>query len=323
MKELVILVPNGQNNISSIAGSHKLFSRANDYYIRMHNKQIFNIRLAGTAKKVDFDEGLFSVKTQANINELDKVDLIVIPSLDHNYDKAIKLNPDIIDWLIEKYKAGTEIATICTGAFLLAASGLLDNRKCSTHWITEDVFRKKFPKVNLLSGGLITDEHGIYTNGGAFSFLNLLLYLVEKYYDRETAIYCSKLFQIDIDRDSQSAFSIFTGQKDHNDEIVIKAQSVIESNFKDKISFENLANDFAISRRNFDRRFIKATGNRPVEYQQRVKIEAAKRSFETSRKNINEVMFDVGYSDIKAFRTVFKKMTGLAPIEYRNKYNKG
>jgi transcriptional regulator GlxA family with amidase domain len=169
---------------------------------------------------------------------------------------------------------------------------------------------------------LITDENGIYTNGGAYSFLNLLIYLVEKYYDRPTAIFCAKVFQIEMDRHTQSVFTIFKGQKLHSDDMVKEAQAYIESRLHDKISVEDISSKFAVGRRNFDRRFIKATGNTPVEYSQRVKIEAAKKEFETSRKTINEVMYEVGYSDIKAFRKIFRKITGMSPLEYRGRYNK-
>jgi transcriptional regulator GlxA family with amidase domain len=151
---------------------------------------------------------------------------------------------------------------------------------------------------------------------------NLIIYLIEKYYDRQTAIYCSKIFQVEIDRSSQSAFIIFTGQKLHNDEIVKKAQAYIESKPDEKISVEDLSTRFAVGRRNFDRRFIKATGNTPAEYAQRVKAEWAKKNFENTRKTINEVMYEVGYSDVKAFREMFRKSTGMSPLEYKSKYNK-
>jgi transcriptional regulator GlxA family with amidase domain len=179
-----------------------------------------------------------------------------------------------------------------------------------------------FPNVNLQTDQLITDENGIYTNGGAYSFLNLIIYLVEKYYDRQTAIFCAKVFQVEIDRHSQSAFTIFTGQKLHGDEMVQQAQSYIENNIDEKISVEELSSRFAVGRRNFDRRFIRATGNTPGEYAQRVKIESAKKAFETTRKTVNEVMYEVGYSDVKAFREVFRKITGMSPLEYRGRYNK-
>ena len=323
MKHLTIIVPDGQgNNLSSIVGAYKIFTRANAYWKETGRRELFKIELAGISKKVDFYDGLFTVKPHTNISSINKTDLIIIPSLNHNYQKTVKANKLLIDWIEQQYKHGAEIASICTGAFLLASAGLLDGKTCSTHWAAADTFRSTFPKVNLQTDKLITDENGIYTNGGAYSFLNLIIYLIEKYYDRQTAIFCSKVFQIEMDRQSQSAFIIFKGQKLHGDEMVKKAQAYIESNLHEKISVEDLCARFAVGRRNFDRRFIKATGNTPLEYAQRVKIEAAKKEFETTRKTINEVMYEVGYSDVKAFREVFRKITGMSPLGYRSKYNK-
>ena len=322
MKHLTIIVPEGQNNLSSIVGAYKIFTRANEYWKKTGRRELFKIELAGISKKVEFYEGLFTVKPHTNISAITKTNLIIIPSLNHNYQKAIQGNKPLIDWIGKQYKNGAEIASICTGAFLLASSGLLDGKTCSTHWAAADNFRTMFPKVNLQTDQLITDENGIYTNGGAYSFLNLVIYLVEKYYDRQTAIFCSKVFQVEMDRQTQSAFTIFAGQKSHGDEMVKKAQAYIENNLHDKISVEQLSSRLSVGRRNFDRRFIKATGNTPVEYSQRVKIESAKKTFETSRKTINEVMYEVGYSDVKAFREIFRKITGMSPLEYRSKYNK-
>jgi transcriptional regulator GlxA family with amidase domain len=331
MKHITIVVPDGQTSLSSVAcivGSYEIFLRANGYWAQTiagkknGTKELYKIELAGVSKKAEFDNGLLTVNTHAHISDISKTNLIIIPSLTKDYHTAVKGNKQLIEWIAQQYKAGAEIASMCTGTFMLASAGLLDGKNCSTHWSAADTFRNFFPNVNLLADQLITDEHGIYTNGGAYSFLNLLLYLVEKYYDRQTAIFCSKIFQIEMDRQSQSAFIIFTGQKLHGDEVVKKAQAYIESNLHEKISIEQLSLKFAVGRRNFDRRFIKATGNTPVEYSQRVKIESAKKTFETSRKTINEVMYEVGYSDVKAFREVFRKITGMSPLEYRNKYNK-
>lgn len=183
-------------------------------------------------------------------------------------------------------------------------------------------FRNLFPDVNLMDDKIMTEEDGIYTSGGAYSYLNLLLYLIEKHAGRDIAILISKTFMIDIDRDSQSPFIMFKGQKAHEDEPVKKAQEFIEQNYQDKITVDQLASMLALGRRSLERRFKKATCNTVVEYIQRVKIEAAKKDLETSRKNINEVMYDVGYNDTKAFRTIFKKTTGMTPVDYRNKYNK-
>jgi transcriptional regulator GlxA family with amidase domain len=323
MKHLTILVPEGTgNNLSSIVGPYKIFTKANEIWKEKNKKPLFRIELAGISKEVNFYDGLFCVKPHTDISMVAKTDLIIIPSLNHNYQNAMKPNQALIEWLEKQYKIGAEIASICTGAFLLASSGLLDGKTCSTHWAAADTFRTMFPKVNLQTDQLITDENGIYTNGGAYSFLNLMIYLIEKYYDRQTAIFCSKVFQIEMDRQSQSAFAIFTGQKIHSDEMVKEAQTYIETRFQEKICVEDLSSRLAVGRRNFDRRFIKATGNTPVEYVQRVKIESAKKAFETTRKTINEVMYEVGYSDPKAFREVFKKISGMSPSEYRERYNK-
>jgi transcriptional regulator GlxA family with amidase domain len=322
MKHISIIVPDGQNNLSSIVGAYKIFTRANEYWKEIGKKELFAIQLVGISKKVEFYEGLFTVKPHTTISAITKTNLIIIPSLNHNYQKAVKGNKLLIDWIAKQYKNGAEVASICTGAFLLASSGLLDGKSCSTHWSAADNFRSMFPKVNLQTDKLITDENGIYTNGGAYSFLNLMIYLVEKYYDRQTAIFCSKVFQIEMDRQSQSGFIIFKGQKLHGDEMVQQAQAYIEKNLEERISIAHLSSKFAVGRRNFDRRFIKATGNTPIEYSQRVKIESAKKAFETSRKTISEVMYEVGYSDMKAFREVFRKITGMSPLEYRGKYNR-
>jgi transcriptional regulator GlxA family with amidase domain len=322
MKHLTILVPEGENNLSSIVGAYKIFKRANSYWKEAHGNELFIIQLAGISKEIEFYEGLFMVKPHTYISNIDTTDLIIIPSLNHNYNTAVKGNQVAIDWIKHQYQQGAEVASICTGAFLLASSGLLDGKNCSTHWAAENNFRNMFPKVRLQPDKLITDEHGIYTNGGAYSFLNLMIYLVEKYFDRQAAIFCSKVFQIEMDRNSQSAFTIFTGQKQHGDEMVKEAQAHLEKNLHEKISVQDLSSRFAVGRRNFDRRFIKATGNTPVEYSQRVKIESAKKAFETTRKTISEVMYDVGYADLKAFREVFRKITGMSPIEYRTRYNK-
>jgi len=322
MKQLTIIVPDGENNLSSIVGAYKIFTRANTYYKDAGKREVFRIELAGVSGEVNFYGGLFSARPHKHISAIAKTDLIIIPSLNHNYEQALHANEEMIEWIARQYRQGSSVASMCTGAYLLAATGLLNGKSCSTHWSAANQLKHLYPEINLQTDQLITDENGIYTNGGAYSFLNLILYLIEKYYDRETAIYCAKVFQIEIDRQSQSSFIIFNGQRSHSDELVKKAQLYLESRPEEKVSIEELSATFSVGRRNFDRRFIKATGNTPTEYAQRVKVEVAKKAFETSRKTINEVMYEVGYSDVKAFREVFRKITGISPLEYRNRYNK-
>jgi transcriptional regulator GlxA family with amidase domain len=321
MKNVTILVPETAV-IESIADPHYMCKAVNQFLHSSGKQPLFNVQLVGLSREVRLENSLYTVHADKVLEEVNHTDLIFIPALSGDMKKALDLNKDFIPWMINQHKKGAELASLCIGAFLLASTGLLNGKKCSTHWGSANEFRSMFPEVELIDGSIITEEQGIYSSGGANSYWNLLLYLVEKYTDRDTAILASKYFAIDIDRESQSAFMLFKGQKEHEDLQILKAQEFIESNFAEKITVDQMADKFAMGRRSFERRFKKATNNTVVEYVQRVKIEAAKRSFEGSRKNINEVMFDVGYTDTKAFRTIFKKVTGLTPIEYRNKYNK-
>jgi len=320
MKQVIIVVPKGRVNLSSITGSLEILTRANEYWRKMGNPPKMEVRLAGLETELQLNAGLFSIHP-THIRDIKNTDLVIIPSLSYDYEEVLRENGELIHWIRDQYAHGAEIASICTGAFLLAATGLLEGKTCSTHWNAAHDFRRMFPNIHLHTDKLITSDRGIYTNGGAYSFLNLILFLIEKYFDRQVAIRCSKIFQIDMERNLQSPFFIFQVQKNHGDELIGQAQTFIEENLDDKISFEVLASKLAISRRNFDRRFIKATGNTPVEYLQRVKVEVAKKSLEKGRKSIFEVMNEVGYADDKAFREVFKKITGLSPLEYKARFN--
>lgn len=283
----------------------------------------YKIELVGATRKNPKGDSLFTVKTNACINDISKTHLILIPSsLVRSYDTATRSNQALIDWITTQHAKGAEVASMCTGAFMLAATGLLEGMTCSTHWAVSEHFATLYPEVQLQTERLITDERGIYTNGGAYSFLHLLLYLVEKHYDRQTAVRCAKVFQIDMDRSMQAEFSIFTGQKQHNDELILKAQQYIERHYRQPLSIGALSERLHVGRRNFDRRFIKATGLTPLDYLQRVRTEAAKRAFETTRKTVTEIMYESGYTDAKAFREVFHRITGLSPADYKAKYNR-
>jgi transcriptional regulator GlxA family with amidase domain len=322
MKHLSILVPEGDCSVTNIEGTHQIFSEVNSFFERCGKSPLFDIQLVGLHKQSRMKKGLFSIHPDVLIEEVKHTDLIIIPALQGQMKTQLELNKNFIPWLIKQHKKGAEIASLCIGSFLLAATGLLNGKNCATHWVAARDFKNMFPDVNLVADKIITDEQGLYSSGGAYSSLNLILYLIEKFAGREAAIYCSKIFQIEIDRNSQSAFMIFNAQKDHEDEPIKKAQEYIEKNVQEKIAVDQLAAIISLSRRNLERRFKKATSNTVVEYIQRVKIEAAKKNLEINRKNINEVMYDAGYSDSKSFRTVFKKITGLSPVDYRNKYNK-
>ncbi|MFY0653779.1 MAG: helix-turn-helix domain-containing protein [Cyclobacteriaceae bacterium] len=325
MKHLSILVPQGTAIIDTMIGSMNLFQMANNHYRRkgFSAENLFEIDLVGLSKSSHKFNNFFSVETTKTIDEIDKTDLIIVAGIVGDIDKQIELNLPFIDWMREqRIKHNTEIASLCRGAFLLAETGLMNGKSCATHWLTHDIFRSKYPNINLIPDKIINEDNGIYSSGGAYSFLNLLLHLIEKHYGRETAIWCSKVSEIEFDRLDQNQFVIFNGQKDHKDKEIIDVQKHIEQHYADKISVEKMASRVATSSRNFVRRFKKATNNTPIEYIQRVRIEAAKKSLESTTQTVLQVMLSSGYNDDKTFRTLFKRYAGLTPLEYRNKYNR-
>jgi len=322
MKHVSILVPASDAVVGSIEGPHKVLCQVNDLLQGMGQPAAFRVELVGLTRAKTFNHGLFTLHAQRTIDEEFQTDLIIIPAPHGDLRDAVALNQPLIAWVKQQHQRGAEVASLCLGAFLLAATGLVDGKKCATHWLATQQFAEMYPAVQLVAEQVITDEQGLYSSGGAYSYLNLVLYLIEKHVGREMAVCCGKVFQIDIGRNSQSPFVIFSGQKQHEDAPIKKAQEFIETNFQQRISIEDLAAQAFLSRRNFERRFKKATANTAVEYIQRVKIEAAKMSFETTSDNVNEVMYSVGYADTKAFRALFKKITGLSPVAYRDKYRK-
>jgi transcriptional regulator GlxA family with amidase domain len=321
MKHISILIPQGAI-LGSIEGPRQVLTEVNKALQNMGKSALFDVQLVGLTPEVKVAGGKYTVYADTLIQNLPKTDLIIIPAMDGDLANALHHNRDFVPWIIRQYQGGAEVASLCVGAFLLASTGLLSGRKCATHWMAAAAFRQLFPDVLLVEDKIITDELGIYSSGGAFSYLNLILYLIEKYAGREVAVFMAKAFQIDIERHSQSPFAIFKGQKEHEDEAIKRAQTYIEQNYPEKITVEQLASNLALSRRNLERRFKKATSNSIIEYIQRVRIEAAKTCLESTRDPITEVMYKVGYTDSKAFRDIFKRLTGLSPLQYSNKYNR-
>lgn len=321
MKHVSILVPKGVV-LGSVEGPRQVLTEVNRYCQSQGKPALFDVQLVGMADTVLAAGGRYTVRTDALIHTVSRTDLIIVPALDGDLCQTVAANQSFLPWIVTHYQQGAEVGSLCVGAFLLASTGLLNGRQCATHWMAAREFRQLFPQVQLVEDRIITDEGGLYSSGGAFSYLNLILYLIEKYAGRPTAVFMSKAFQIEIERNSQSPFIIFQGQKEHGDEAIRQVQQYIETSVDERTTVDELATRFAMGRRNLERRFKRATANSVVEYIQRVKIEAAKMRFESTRDNVNEVMYSVGYSDPKAFRLIFRKITGLSPTDYRQKYNR-
>jgi transcriptional regulator GlxA family with amidase domain len=319
MKHVTILALEDAT-INCIDSCYQILIRVNDFLRYQGKPPFYSVKIAGTDKSTSLSKGLYSIHTDLTIDEIDRTDLIVVPITCGQFPNTVQLNERFRGWVSSHYKQGAEIASLCVGSFFLASTGLLDNRRCAVHWAAKNEFRTMFPDVKLVNDQLITDEEGIYTCGGAYSYLNLLLYIIEKHLGREMSVLASKMFEVDIERKSQNQFVIFLGQKSHNDENVLEAQNFIECNYEKRLTVEEISSKAGMGRRTFERKFKKLTGNSVIEYIQRVKVEAVKKQLEQGRKTINEIVFEVGYNDINAFRTLFKRCTGLSPVDYRKKY---
>ena len=256
-----------------------------------------------------------------SIHDVQNSDLIIISSI-LNIDKTRFYQADVIDWLKSQYRLGAQIASICTGAFVLAETGLLDGKTATTHWGFASEFQKRYPQIELKPERLITDEGDLFCSGGYNAGTDLCLYLVEKYCGHEIALQSSKSMIADIGRTTQAPYAIFDFQKDHNDDRILAVQEWIEANFGQEQSYDKLAQKFGMSRRTFERRFKAATGDTPLFYLQRIRVEAAKRMLENGGLSFDEITYQVGYEDSSSFRKVFSKQTGLRPSAYQRKFQR-
>jgi len=319
MKHVSIL-PLYDATLTSIDSSHQMLTRVNDFMRYQGKPAFYTVEIVGLKKKTKLTGGLYDIHANKTIDQIKKTDVIILPLLCGDFAQAISKNKKYKDWVVAQYYRNAEIVCLCVGSFFLASTGLLKGRRCAVHWAAKNDFKAMFPDVKIIDDTIITDEKGIYTCGGGYSYLNLLLYIIEKHSGRELSILASKMFEIDIERKSQNPFMIFVGQKKHGDEIVLKVQEFIENNPSTVFSVDEICDKFSVGRRTFERRFKKNTGNSLPEYMQRVKVELAKKHLETGRKTVNEIIYETGYNDIDAFRKVFKKFTDLSPIDYRKKF---
>jgi len=263
--------------------------------------------------------GNIYVQPQRSILEVQDPDLIVIASI-ANIDEVMRKHPETVEWLMRHHREGAHLAGVCTGVYLLAETGLLDGKTATTHWGFARDFQLRYPKINLRADRLITDEGDLFCSGGPSSGADLAFYLVNKYMGRELSLQCSKAMAHDFARRFQAPYSVFQLQKNHGDDTILDVQKYLERNFDKPISNAAMAAKFGMSLRAFERRFKKATGDTPLVYLRRVRVDAAKRLLETSGISFAEITFRVGYEDVSSFRRVFIKDVGLRPREYKHKF---
>jgi transcriptional regulator GlxA family with amidase domain len=254
------------------------------------------------------------------VDEVKSTDLIIISSF-YDFD-TLASSRGTISWLKEQYSHGVTIGSICLGTFLLAETGLLDGKSATTHWGYAHEFKKRYPQIIINPGKLITDEGNLLCSGACNSYIDLSVYLIERYCGSKVAVECSKTMIHDYARSSQSPYIVFQLKKDHNDPQILAIQKLIEKKYADRFEPETIARAYGMSRRTFERKFRKATGDSPLIYLQRIRVEAAKQLLETGCQTFDEISYHVGYEDNCFFRKIFKRYTGLRPNEYKTKFQR-
>ena len=280
----------------------------------------FDVELVSlTAKPIRFGSTV-TLHPHASIVTARRPDLVIIPSLGDDLVKSLDSNRGFVPWIKSCSAEGARVVSLCTGAFLLAATGLLDGRAATTHWCSTDLFRKLYPKVDLQPERLIVDEGNVITSGAATFILDVVLYLIGLYCGREAAILCAKIMLVEMGRHTQLPYTIFSTKKRHNDRQIMQVQHLMESQTDHECTIEALARRAHMGVRNFDRRFRQATGESPSSYLQKLRVEKAKRLLENTNDTIEEIIRSVGYEDHRSFRRLFKTFTSLSPKAYRLKY---
>jgi transcriptional regulator GlxA family with amidase domain len=281
--------------------------------------RLFDVLLTGLSREpVQCQSGVQLLPAVA-VNEAPPPDLVVVPGLDDNPGPLplLELNRPWAAWIAQWYAAGAHVATSCTGAFILAEAGILVDKPVTTHWRLAAELQQRYPNVDVRADQIVIDTGDIISSGGATAFLDLVLYLVERFGGRERANAAAQALLIDA-RLSQLPYLAPIRERAHDDVIVRDVQEHIDAHLKDPIQITRLAEQFAVSERTLTRRFTAATGLGPQAYMQLVRVHVAQRLLETTSDPVESIRRAAGYGDSSAFRRVFKQITGLSPSEYRS-----
>lgn len=232
----------------------------------------------------------------------------------------IRNKGEIDEWLTWCHHNGVVIASYCTGAFILASTGILNGKVATTHWRSEQLFKELFPSIRLDASQLIIDNGDVICSGGSLSYVDLTLHIIQRFISKEIASDCAKLLVFDPIRQKQSPYVNRTQGRQHEDQAILEAQEWLESHYKKDIQIDSVADIVGLTPRTFKRRFKQATNENPINYIQRLRVEHVKDRLEQTTESIHKIVWSVGYEDIGSFRQLFKRFTGLTPKEYRQKY---
>jgi transcriptional regulator GlxA family with amidase domain len=249
--------------------------------------------------------------------DLGPADIIVLPAFWGDFDSLCNRYPEVLTWLREQHTAGSEICGEANGVYWMAQAGLLNGKEATTYWRYFDDFARRFPQVLLNTEKHLTDADKLYCAGGTTSSCDLYSYLIEQHCGAAIAQGVARDVFYEVQRSYSPGRIGFGGQKLHQDMNVLEIQQWLENHFAEKFRFEDVARAHGMSVRNFMRRFQTATGDKPLHYLQRLRIETAKGLLSASRKSIKTISYEVGYDDASFFARLFRQHAGVSPNQYR------
>jgi len=280
----------------------------------------FRVTTASVNGRAVSCDGAIQIRPETSLSAVRKTKLIFIPSTGPSLDDVVERNAAVVPWLKRWHKRGAVIASVCSGVGLVAAAGLLDGRRATTHWGVVDQFRQKYPKVRWMPELMVVEDGPFYTGGGVNAALDLSLYLVENFCGHDVAMQTAKALLIETPRAWQAGFGIVPLKTEHSDESISSAQDWLHQNFHRNFPLESPAQQVGMSLRNFVRRFKHATGDSPLTYLQKLRVAAAKRLLENDHRTMQEISNAVGYEDVAYFRSLFQRHTGVSPSAYRQRF---
>jgi len=308
---------------STAVGPMEVFRHAGSLWNKLTGKAEkprFQVRTASEDGRPVLCDGPIHIQPMCAIQDVRRTDLIFIPTTGLSLDDVVERNAPVVPWLKRWHKRGAAIASVCSGVGLVAATGILDGKRATTHWALADRFREKYPTVKWMPELMVTEDGDLYCGGGVHAALDLSLYLVEKFCGHDIAMESAKALLIDMPRAWQAGFAVVPLKTEHNDEAISTAQDWLHQNFHRPFPLEAPAHRAGMSLRNFVRRFKQATGDSPLNYLQKLRIAAAKRLLESNHRTMQEISDAVGYQDVAFFRSLFQRHTGVSPSAYRERF---
>lgn len=308
---------------STVVGPTEVFAYTGTMWNYLTGSQFepqFNVVVASIdGEPVSTRTGL-RLQVDTAIQQVEDADIVLITSCGEAIEHSLQVSAPLIPWLQQQHQRGVIIGSVCTGIALLAAANLLEGKRATTHWGMMESIRRCFPAVHMEPDQLYIEQGNIITAGGGYAGNDLALYLVEKVCGRTLARQCANALLLDTGRESQLPYAGIMHHRMHNDDRIQVIQQWLDQHFDQEINLDLLAQQHGMSSRNFKRRFTDASGETPLNYLQKLRVEAAKRILETSAQQVEQVSERVGYRDVNHFRRLFKRYAGETPARYRRQF---